>query len=166
MNLEFYKINFEEKENDQRNISVGIVRMFPGRIHLVWPSHTVWVISKGTIRGRDQGTGPNRSEIFKMLLVLVRSEIRQFFSVLVRAGPGFKFFLFWSGPRFLNFAGHGPGQTGFGPWIPDQRLSSVPDCDCNCMKSDDPNRRFFNFADALINFKTPAYLVDFPQPCV
>ena len=36
MNLEFYKINFEEKENDQRIISVGIVRMFPGRIHADW----------------------------------------------------------------------------------------------------------------------------------
>ena len=35
MNSEFYKINFEEKENDQRNISVGIVRMLPGRIHAV-----------------------------------------------------------------------------------------------------------------------------------
>ena len=39
--------------------------------------------------------GPNRSGIFKILLVLVRSS-----------------------PSFLNFAGPGPGPTGFGPWIP------------------------------------------------
>ena len=57
------------------------------------------VINQGSTDRLVRGpTGPNRSEIFKILLVLVRVEISQIFSVLV-----------WSGPRFL---------TGFGPWIP------------------------------------------------
>ena len=32
-------------------------------------------------------TGPNRSKIFKIVLVLVRSQVWKFFSVLVRSGP-------------------------------------------------------------------------------
>ena len=56
---------------------------------------------------RDPGL--NRSEIFKFLLVLVRSQVLKFFSVLVRAGPEFlEFAQPYSGPWFLNFAGHGP----------------------------------------------------------
>ena len=47
----------------------------------------------GQIRGP---TGPNRSEIFKILFVLVRSEIWKFL-VLVRVDPGFlKFSQSWS----------------------------------------------------------------------
>ena len=70
--MNFYKINFEEKENDQRNIGVGIVRMFPGRIHAVWPydSYRMSHITR-TIRGN----------IFKMLLVPVRD-------LAIFLGPG------------------------------------------------------------------------------
>ena len=57
--------------------------------------------SQGSTDRQIRGpTGPNRSEIFKNLLVLVRSGLK-FFWVLVRAGPG---------------------PTGFRPWIPGQSL--------------------------------------------
>ena len=75
--MNFYKINFEEKENDQRNISVGIVRILP-----VGFTRSDWVISYDSYHevpleaGIHWPTRPNRSEIFKMLLV--RSEIGNF----------------------------------------------------------------------------------------
>ena len=51
-------------------------------------------------------TGLNRSEIFKILLLLVRSEILIFLVVLARVGPGFEIldFSIFSGPvlDFLN----------------------------------------------------------------
>ena len=63
-------------------------------------------------------TGPNRSEIFKILLVLVRSEIWKFCLDLVRSRPR------------IRTEPLGPRPIGFGPWIPvfaviifDQRLN-------------------------------------------
>ena len=69
---------------------------------------------KRTVSIRYQGSTdrhPNRSEIFKILLILVRSEICKFVSALVRAGTRNR-----TEPL-------GPGPTGFGPWIsaPDGR---------------------------------------------
>ena len=45
----------------------------------------------------------------------VRSEISQIFSVLVRAGSGFR----------IRTKPLGPGPTGFGPWIPDHHINIV-----------------------------------------
>ena len=56
--------------------------------------------NRGTVnnnRFRDPRTASNCSEIFNVLLVLVRSEISKIVSVLVWTGPRFlKFFRFWS----------------------------------------------------------------------
>ena len=95
-----------------------------------------FVLSLSTIHKKKQdnlllrdprtATGPNRSEIFKILLVFVRSDIKKFFLILVRSdhrfwncsrswsGPGFvKLSRFWSKlvQDFFNFPGPGPSWS-------------------------------------------------------
>ena len=77
-------------------------------------------------------TGPNRSEIWNFFLVLVRSQILKFFTVLIRFGPSFRNSSWsWSGlVPGLEFSSvlvrFGPGPTGFGPRIPDHIVGFRP----------------------------------------
>jgi len=66
-------------------------------------------------------TGPNRFEIFKILLVLVWSRVRKFFSVLVRIGPRFRNFSWsWFGPvpGFEIFLDSGPNWSVISKFSP------------------------------------------------
>ena len=81
-------------------------------------------------------TGTDRSEsIFKILSVLVRSDIWKSFLFLVRFGPTVrKFSWSWSGPvqvlKLLfvlvqsEIPGFGPGPIGFGRWIREGNASN------------------------------------------